>query len=250
MFAKEENNKEKETKNTVEVDYKENDFVPVLKEDGTNSEIPVFFTKEDITTFSISDLYHLGKEANDHQQWLKALRYLEELVKRNSEHRDGRFELAYTYTHSGKIPLAIELLKKLLQSEPANGFIMLQMGKAHEEQGKIKDAKEWYNKAIKYQPIDAYSYLGFLCLSNAQYSEAIKYYQKIVAIEPRDSNAWYNLGLIHLRLGDHGKARIYFEKSYEIDPNSEDVKNNLITVYHALGEHKLAQSLNEKQLKK
>ena len=76
-----------------------------------------------------------------------------------------------------------------------------------------KGADEWISK-------------GNELFISQKYKEAIKYYDKAIAISPNHAWTWRNKGLAHYNLEKHDEAIKCFDKAIEIDPNYADALIN------------------------
>jgi tetratricopeptide (TPR) repeat protein len=130
------------------------------------------------------------------EQFEEALEILEKLYKNNpdSEHiKITLIDVLFKYggylndEYTLQYEKAEYVFKKIIEIDPTNFRAHYNLGIAHFNLEKIKQAKECYEKAIEIKP-DYYH-----CL--------------------------YNLGLIYEREGDLKEALKFYEKALEIDPN-------------------------------
>jgi tetratricopeptide (TPR) repeat protein len=75
-------------------------------------------------------------------------------------------------------------------------------------------------------------------LKSGNHSEAIKYFQKALEINPDDTQALNNLGLTFTQLGKLDEAMSYFNDSLKKNPNNLSALSNIATSYIALGKIK------------
>ena len=69
--------------------------------------------------------------------------------------------------------------------------------------------------------------LGKAHLQIKQYQEAILYFEKAIALAPRQGSFHLNLALAHQSNGDAAKAAALYQKLLQTQPDSANVKNNL-----------------------
>ncbi len=67
-----------------------------------------------------------------------------------------------------------------------------------------------------------------------EYSEAIKVYDAIIALRPKDTTACYLRGVAYLKTGNHDSAMEDFNKAISLSPRDYDM---MITIYKALSEN-------------
>ena len=75
-------------------------------------------------------------------------------------------------------------------------------------QGKFKEAKEEFEKAIRLDPkyAEAYNERGRTYARKGHYDQAISDYTKAIEIDPKYALAYTNRGLIHIKKGNKEKA--------------------------------------------
>jgi tetratricopeptide (TPR) repeat protein len=66
---------------------------------------------------------------------------------------------------------------------------------------------------------------GLALGSQRNYTEAIKYFDKIIGINPKDIDALIKNGLALDKLGNHTGAIAYMDQALAIDPNNKEAKN-------------------------
>lgn len=159
------------------------------------------------------------------------------------------------------------------------------LGMVKENQGKIKEAKEYYLKAVKSNPVDAdafmnlatlffrlklylkaavffekaftlpkphsadlyYNYAVF-CQANNQLKKAVDNYLKCLKKDPAFEMALNNLGTIYFQAGKYQKAIVYFEKSLALNPLNTKRLLNLAIAKAANGDKEEAEILVDRAL--
>ncbi len=81
-----------------------------------------------------------------------------------------------------------------------------------------KEAKEFYDK-------------GYECSNKEEYKDAVKWYKKSVAADPKFVEAYDNMGAAYRRLGDLDNAKKCYNKSIELYPQGNMAHQNLGIVY-------------------
>jgi Tfp pilus assembly protein PilF len=109
-----------------------------------------------------------------------------------------------------------------------------------------------------------YHELGWAKDDQGEYTEAITFYEKSIAIykktlppnHPDLAGSYNNIGMVYGKMGNYSKALSYFEKELEIQqqslpPNHPDLAmsyNNIGLVYRKMGDYSKALSSHEKAL--
>lgn len=94
-------------------------------------------------------------------------------------------------------------------------------------QRRVREAQE---KSPQYQ----YS-MGAYHLNNNNLDEAIRYFQRALALEPRHFQSLNALGLVYSMKGEFSDAERSFLKCLEISPGFVEARNNLGMVYQEMG---------------
>lgn len=83
------------------------------------------------------------------EQYEKAIRIYEEILKRDSFFVDGYINLGNCYLEIGKLSKAIEVLQRAVQYNPAEGYAYANMAAAYARQGDAQKALENAERAIE-----------------------------------------------------------------------------------------------------
>ena len=156
-------------------------------------------------------------------------------------------------------------LRKALDIDPENPELWLALGAVLERQGVLDQAKLAYQAAAKAntssepgfkagmvslklnEPEDAERFflensqnwpehtptlyqLGAIMAKKGKYQEAIKYFEKITTVDPKEAEAFNNLGFCYYSQDQLEKARDMFKKALEINPGLDSAKRSLQTV--------------------
>ena len=125
---------------------------------------------------------------------------------------------------------AMELLEKAIQVEPDYVDAYLMLGCTIELYEKDLDkATNYYLQALDLSPdnLKILNIIGTSLFKRKQYLTAIDYFEKIVLLQPNDSEAHYNLGIC-LMLGNRlDEACVSFQKTLDIDKYSGGALSSL-----------------------
>lgn len=106
-------------------------------------------------------------------------------------------------------------------------FLSLNLILCASSQKKIEQTRE---KSPRYQ----YN-LGLFYLNDGQVDEAIKYFNKSLAIEPKYDLSLNALGLAYSMKGNFEESVKYFQKCLAINPALTEAHNNLGSIYQEMG---------------
>ncbi len=133
---------------------------------------------------------------------------------------------------------AIEEDKKTIEDEDYNKTqeYWFELGISYSNEGKHKEAKEAFKKAIKISPdfAEAHYRLGleYKELGDIQYS--IRALNQAIKINPGFAEAHFSLGLIYKGLGRDNLALEAFKNAVRINPDNASAHNFLGEIYLAL----------------
>ena len=98
---------------------------------------------------------------------------------------------------------------------------------AKAEESIIKSIED-YNKVLAINPNDAEAYFnrGNVYGQKGDFNHAIEDFNKALAINPNDADAYYNRGGAYYDKDDYDRAIEDYNKAIYIDPNNTDVYNN------------------------
>ena len=85
-----------------------------------------------------------------------------------------------------------------------------------------------YQKVLRLNPnnTDAYNNIGIIFYNQGEFEKSIESYQKALVIEPNFADAHYNLGNSFRKTGNLTKAAESYKTSLAINPNDAEVLNN------------------------
>ena len=167
-----------------------------------------------------SNLYWLGKDAYINNDYDTAMEYFSQIIKDGFEFADVYNMVGIIHHDKGKFEKAVQALEKALKINPKYTDASLNLAVIYNDMGQLKKAREIYAKAkqivneeTKTDGLDPYS-LGKLSNLHANladiyyahgiYKEAIKEYQKALALSPDFVDIRTKLGIA---LRDSGKQR-------------------------------------------
>lgn len=173
---------------------------------------------------------------------------LELAIKENPNDSRNIYLLTREYLRYNKWEQCIDLAKKYLEVDP-NGYyaqrcsICRYAGRANRKQGNYKEAKIWYNKAIKAAPSlrEGYIELGMLEFSLYNYGNAIELFEKALTIKENsltvvneifawDDTVYRLLSEAYHYTKRYTKAIEYINLALEINPDSAkniQIKNEI-----------------------
>ena len=174
----------------------------------------------------------LGAFLNKHSRYREAAESWRKVTELAPDNVWGYMNVGDTYFNTGQFEEAGRYFQRGLQISPENPDLYSNMGTVSFFQGRFKEDVEYMQKAIALQP-QKYDYWGNLAdayrmipapdkASNA-YKQAISLADKLLVVNPSDSDVLSSLALYHSRIGDAIGARQYLGRALEASPNDVDI---------------------------
>ncbi len=114
----------------------------------------------------------------------------------------------------GDTALSLSYIQKSIDLDP-NYFAAIDMAAVMLAAQKNSLALSYYNRLLELQPnnSDTYYKIGMFNLGAREYNGALEAFTKSTQINPQDAESFFNMGYIHLELGLLTEARNLFSKS-------------------------------------
>jgi len=163
--------------------------------------------------------------------------YFHQEVQENPENALNNYYYGRLLLRSQKAGAALPYLQKADRLEPDNADYQFWTGVAH---GSLKQAKEerlCYERALKLDPEhqQALTALGHSYLRAKQYTMALKYYGKALALWPDNPSALYNRALALNKLGKRKEEKSAWHRYLQVNP-SGGLARNAADHLNALGD--------------
>ena len=111
-----------------------------------------------------------------------------------------------------------------------------------DEQGDLKTARQYYQKAIEQEDCvaDAYCNLGIIESQEGNYPKAIDCFTLCLKDNPRHYEAHYNLANLYAEVGNHALAKMHYSIAIELEPEFANSYFNLGLTFAMIREYKEA----------
>ena len=159
-----------------------------------------------------------------------AIGYLKEAIVIHPTYRDAYLLLGNAHFYQKKYDESISYFEKVLRLYPnfkdaqTNLPVVLRdAGRYYgQEKNDIAKSESYLIKSFKQNPNDPETLrlLGIVSGMKGNFQGALKYFNKILELDPKSAGAYVNLGTTYQNMGDQEKARTFFEKAVELDPNA------------------------------
>lgn len=164
------------------------------------------------------------------QQLERAKLELEEAHRRHRFEVNNNYELGNTYARLNIYKEAIRFYQEALAANPGYDEIYFNLAAVLGKEKRFNEAVENYRQAIRINPqsLEAYLGLGNIFVTDSQYnSQGIKLYNQALFFFPENKDLWNNLGYLYTRQEDFVQALKCYERSLALDPQFELARHNL-----------------------
>lgn len=125
-------------------------------------------------------------------------------------------------SQSGQFAAAIKELDALLKAQPNDAYFLELKGQLHLERGKIKEAIQFYQQAVKQRSDQPLLRLGLAqsllaTQDQANWRRAATELRRVTQQSPRHSFAWRQLGVALGKLGEKGEAALALAEQANIE---------------------------------
>ncbi len=146
---------------------------------------------------------------------------------------------------------AIRVLEGVVQKTPDDHRAHNALGNAYLISLRLDDAEVEYRRALEINPRDEFANLSYanLLRGMGDYTKAVAYYRKQIAIKADDPEAQGGLAISFIALGRDEEAEAASARALELDPNNYHFLVQLAYYYSARKQAQLARPLIERALR-
>ena len=150
----------------------------------------------------------------------------------------------------GKLEEAIEAYNKALAIKPDFAEAYYNIGSALQEQGKLEEAIEAYNKALAIKPdfAEAYYNIGSALQEQGKLDLAVEAYRKFLFIKPDYVDAYINMGSVLQEQGKLDEAIEAYKKAISLKPDFAEAFYNVGGALHVQGKFEEAMEAYKKAI--
>jgi len=176
--------------------------------------------------------YNLGNALFRRKCYKKASYYIDKAIEIDPR-LDGAWDIkACIYFDYGKRREAIQYFKKAIKVNPRNTSSHFNLVRALKLIGHYKKALFYIDKAIKLRPkeiterLQLFSNKADILFELNRFDDALRYYDKILKIDPKNHETIEDKGIALAKLGKYSEALICLGKAIKIEPKCYRAKFN------------------------
>lgn len=171
--------------------------------------------------WQIAELFLNKNNQFDSADFKEALKYLQKAEELGLNKVDFKRDLAYAYVENQELEKAENLYLEIIKTDAAAADY-LNLAKIKEKQGKLNQAVENYESALKLNGSQASLYLnlGNLYQRLNNYNAAVSIFNQGIKIRKDFAPYYIGLGESYIALENYEQAKTALEKAVEINRNS------------------------------
>ncbi len=160
----------------------------------------------------------------------EAIKLLEPLARTDGR---ARFTLARAYRQQNSFDKARELIASLIEQDPQNVLLVLELGDIYLEERSLEEAEKVYQIALRMEPYNpaVFFSLGNLYSETRRFELAIDAFERGILLAPADLDLRNNLGNVFLRQKLFADAEQQFQAIVARRPDYAAAYYNLACVY-------------------
>ena len=195
----------------------------------------------------------LGQLTEQEENIPEAIAYYQQVIQQDPHHSKALFRLAYLNKVQENFTQAEDYLLEILQKDPNHQIAQYWLIKILESQGQLDRAKTWVkeNDIEFLQKLPDYlSHTGGNAYDEANYDLAKSCYHLALELEPNRYQDWFDLALVASKEKKRTEAIRYYQKVLVINPDHDETMVNLGALLIHQGKFTEAIALLEQALKR
>jgi tetratricopeptide (TPR) repeat protein len=164
--------------------------------------------------------YSVGS-INRNATWREEYILWKDSIKKSPESSLAQYNYGIALKSLGKMDEAIEHIQIAIKLQPEIGYYRYSLAEIYIKKGYIDQAILQYQVAIDFQPDDAQAYnnLATVYADYGALNKAIMYFEKAVFYQPYNGDYHYNLGITYSDIGLFKEAVIHLEFAVKLNPS-------------------------------
>ncbi len=190
--------------------------------------------------------YNLGIAYLKMKKTDKALEMFENAEKLGEKDSQVQENVGEAYLSMNQYEKSLGIYNRLLATSKRNIKILSRIGEIYYKKGDLDKAYESYRKITEVEPATENARIAYLNMGNIMddaqmFEDAIRAYQKALAISPKDSAALHNIGIAYRHAGKPELAIQSWKESSSLDDKSPNATIAIGDYYYEKGFYDLAE---------
>jgi tetratricopeptide (TPR) repeat protein len=172
--------------------------------------------------------YHLAMQNQESGRLPEAINIYQKILQSKPEHSEALNNLGMLYHELGDLVKAEPLLRKAATLKPDNAYFHFNLSLALLGQGNLEQAELACTQAVLVNPsfAEALNTLGNIQASQGKLDQAESSYRRAIALRPDFAGTLNNLGNVMNEKGDFESALSCYEQALSMKPDLEDALQN------------------------
>ena len=194
--------------------------VAAVRERYTEADDPKKLVELEQTMTQAMTSYRAGKVE-------EAIGMYKSVIARRADTEDAYRKLAFVYWQTGRPADAVSTLEAALRAGVTQSEVKIKLGEYLAQSGQPGKAIQLLSSFAGDDP-DALIALGNAYQMSGRMADAVRTFQHLIAVDPRNGVGYENVGVAKLQANDLAGAEVDLRKSLEVDPG-------LASAFTALG---------------
>lgn len=156
----------------------------------------------------------------------EAISAFQGVIAKRPDTEDAYRKLAFVYWRTGRAAEAVSTLEGALRAGVTQSEVKIKLGEYLAQSGQAAKAITLLSSFAADDP-DALIALGNSYQMSGRTADAIKTFQHLIAVDPKNGIGYQNIGIAKLQSGDAVGAETSLRKALEVDQNLPDALNAL-----------------------
>ena len=200
-----------------------NAFVRVVSADdaqGLGLKLPASAATGAVAGMKASDLYRSGYEALRAGNYDQAITLLTRVVELEPKNKTVWINLGQAHVGLRHYEPAIEAFKKQLEVNPFDEYAYNNLGRVYALQRRYGEAEAAFKKQLELNPLDKFAHaaLGNMYVEAERYADAIPELEKAITLMPDQASLHIDLGTARLNTNRGEQALAAFARAAELAP--------------------------------
>lgn len=196
-------------------------------------------------------LVGMGDLLYKQQKYEEAILYYKRCLEQDPANKFSIMGIMNCYRDLKQLQTVINIAEEYRHIAMSDASILSRVADAHRKLKNFKESEIYYMSALQINPNDQYVIvgLGHLYFACQRYTDAIKWWEKLVDTQPDNIKILTEIGNSYRKIKDFDKAIEYYERAQKIDENNFFALYGLAESYRGKKDFKKAIQYWEKILK-
>jgi len=187
----------------------------------------------------VNKLVNKGRKYFDEGKYDQAIESFNRVLDLEPENIDVLIDVGIAFRHKEDYDTAIEYYNRVLEIDKANKFALNNIGWSLQCKGDEESAIEMYKKALEIDPSYDTTVVNITKIynNNKEFEKSVEIYKKALHKDHLNTANWIDLGRAYRQLDEYDKAIGAYSEALKLAPNDKIIWNNSGWVYYCQKEY-------------